>query len=123
MGSKGGIPLITMKGNMMINKVNDLIDPDGWDEQRVDYCLWPADAIHVKRIPINMEMEDSWAWRLDQKGIFSVNSAYKLHRTLLEHGAWREHGAWSMAAVPLVQRRVLVGSSLNGRQSGRVHVH
>jgi hypothetical protein len=87
--SREGSPfLITMKGNMMINQVNDLIDPvtGGWDEQLVDDCLWLADAIHVKRIPINVEMEDSWAWRLDQKGIFSVNSAYKLHQTLLEHG-------------------------------------
>jgi hypothetical protein len=80
--------LITRRGNTMIDHVSELLDPisGSWDHELVDDCLWPADAIHVKKIPVCMEMEDFWAWRLEPKGNFSVKSAYKLHRTLVEPG-------------------------------------
>jgi hypothetical protein len=80
-------------------------------EELVDDCLWPADAIHVKRILINVEEEDTWAWRLDHKGHFFVNSAYKLHCTLLEKGE-----------LALMGRRIVAVISLNGRTYGHALV-
>lgn len=84
---RNGSPfLITRKGNVVIDCVADLLDPVSgkWDVDLVDDCLWPADAIHVSKILVCLNLEDSWAWRLEPKGQFSVKSAYKLHRLLLE---------------------------------------
>jgi hypothetical protein len=71
----------------MLNHVNDLLDPisGSWDSDLVSECLWTADAAHVLSIPVNFELEDTWAWRLELKGLFSVKSVYKLHKTMLEH--------------------------------------
>ncbi|KAM0847379.1 hypothetical protein ACQ4PT_055057 [Festuca glaucescens] len=78
--------VISRRGNLLIDKASDLIDTinGGWDEELVKECLWPAGAAHVLNIPLCLETDDFWAWRLDSKGQFSVRSAYKLHRLMLE---------------------------------------
>jgi hypothetical protein len=77
---------ITRRGNILIDHVSELLDPvsGSWDEELVSECLWPADAIHVLKILVRHGFEDFWAWRLDNKGQFSMRSAYKLHRLLLK---------------------------------------
>jgi hypothetical protein len=72
---------------VIVDRVADLIDPvtGQWDLERVNECLWPVDASHVCNIPIGLNVDDTWAWRLEPKGNFSVKSAYKLHRSLVEN--------------------------------------
>jgi hypothetical protein len=80
-----GIPyVISPKHNNLVDQVADLINPvsGDWDEELVCDCLWTA--VHVLQMPVRGNLDDCWAWRLDQKGIFSVKSAYWLHRTLLD---------------------------------------
>jgi hypothetical protein len=117
---RNGSPfLITSRGKVLIHRVSELLDPVSgtWDFELVEDCLWPADANYVKKIPVCLSMEDSWAWRMEPKGNFSVKSAYKLHRTLLEHigsssgGLPNEHagdfawkGIWSCPCPPNVRQ-------------------
>jgi hypothetical protein len=78
--------LVTRRGNVMLDWAADLIDPvtGQWDDELLNDCLWPADAAHVSNIPICILEEDTWAWRMEPKGTFSVKSAYKLHKALEE---------------------------------------
>jgi hypothetical protein len=39
----------------------------------------------ILAIPTDEDSEDEWAWHFDEKGLFSVKSAYRLHRQLA-HG-------------------------------------
>jgi hypothetical protein len=36
----------------------------------------------ILAIPTDEDSEDEWAWHFDEKGLFSVKSAYRLHRQL-----------------------------------------
>jgi hypothetical protein len=47
---------------------------------RANFCEQDASLI----LTIHEDMEDEWAWHFDDKGIFSVKSAYKLQRQLDE---------------------------------------
>lgn len=82
----GCLQTITPRGQNLVGTAAELMDPysASWDEQLVRDTLWPADANVVLSIPIRDGFQDFWAWHPDPKGIFSVKSAYKLHRTLPE---------------------------------------
>jgi hypothetical protein len=83
---EGSPYVISPKNNNLIDQVADLINPASgdWDEELVRDCLWNVDVVHVLKMPIRGNLDDCWAWRLDQKGLFSVKSAYWLHRSLFE---------------------------------------
>ena len=76
---------ITKKGNAVISKVAEIIDPitGCWDENLVNDIFWPVDVQQILAIPLRDGMEDCYAWFYESKGIFTVKSAYKLHRQLL----------------------------------------
>jgi hypothetical protein len=38
--------------------------------------FWEEDALNILAIPVHVDCEDTVAWHFDQKGIFSVKSAY-----------------------------------------------
>jgi hypothetical protein len=82
----GGLQMITPRGQILVSTAAELMDPYSacWDEQLVRDTLWPIDANVVLSIPIRDGFQDFWAWHRDPKGNFSLKSAYKLHRTLLE---------------------------------------
>jgi hypothetical protein len=61
--------------------VCELIDPitENWDEQLVKNIFWEMDAKVILATPIRDEFEDFYAWQPEEKGVFSVKSAYKLY--------------------------------------------
>jgi hypothetical protein len=72
------------QGNNLITKVSELIDPiaGSWDGQLVNQTFSVSEASTILAIPIVEEAEDFLAWHPDNRGIFSVKSAYKLHTSL-----------------------------------------
>ena len=50
-----------------------------WDVQKLREHLLPMDVEAVQQIPIsNVRQPDFWAWHYDNRGLFSVRSAYKM---------------------------------------------
>ena len=66
----------------MLQKVEELIDPatEQWDAQLLNQCFWEEDVRLIRQLPVHKDMDDTLAWHYDSKGIFSVRSAYKVHR-------------------------------------------
>jgi hypothetical protein len=77
---------ITVRGQRVVNKVSELMDPAAgtWDEALVKDIFCAHDAQLILSIPIFEDTIDDWAWHFDEKGLFSVKSAYHLQRQLLE---------------------------------------
>ena len=75
----------TVQGNQLLTKVDELLDPVSgtWDEVLVRQTFVAADADIFLRIPVCEYEEDHIAWHFDEKGRFSVKSAYKLHSVLV----------------------------------------
>lgn len=71
---------ITVRGQIVVNKVSDLSDPNTgtWDEVLINDIFCEEDVEHIKSIPVCEHMEDSLTWHPDPKGIFTVKSEYKL---------------------------------------------
>lgn len=69
---------ITPRGRIVYNKVSDLIDPysGSWDRELIRDIFWEEDVKHILAIPIKHGREDTFAWHFDDKGLFSVKSAY-----------------------------------------------
>jgi hypothetical protein len=116
---EGNPYVISPKHNNLVDQVADLINPvsGDWDKELVRDCLWTADVVHVLQMPVRGNLDDCWAWRLNQKGIFSVKSAYWLHRTLLddkgcssgvqqapEAGSFCRNDIWSCPCPPNVRQ-------------------
>jgi hypothetical protein len=77
---EGAAQPITPRGRCLLTRVCELIDPltGQWDEALVCNNFWDMDAKTILAIPIKEEFEDCVAWQYDDKGLFSVKSAYKL---------------------------------------------
>lgn len=73
---------ITPRRNNLLWRVDELIDQDQgiWDEHLVRDIFWPQDAELILAIPVHVDMEDVVAWHYDNRGVFSVRSAYKVQR-------------------------------------------
>lgn len=71
---------VTPKGNSLISKVDELIDPNTgqWDSQLVRQTFMQGDAEMILALPIHTELDDLIAWHYDSRGIFSVKPAYKV---------------------------------------------
>lgn len=69
---------ITPRGQTLLTNVEELMDPEmgRWDEQTVHDIFWEEDVLHTLATPMNPRHEDRLAWHFDQKGLFSVKSAY-----------------------------------------------
>jgi hypothetical protein len=61
-----------------LSKVSDLIHPytGTWDTQLVKELFWEEDVVNILAIPVHIDRDDCVAWHFDQKGTFSVKSAY-----------------------------------------------
>jgi len=68
----------TPRGQTILNKVSELIDPTfgDWDRTLITEIFWEADAKNILSIPLKNGMEDTLAWHFDPKGDFFVKSAY-----------------------------------------------
>jgi hypothetical protein len=60
--------------------VGELIDNEqmSWSEEKLEANLIETDRRAVRRIPLGRFAEDEWGWTQEEKGIFSVRSAYRL---------------------------------------------
>lgn len=77
--NSGSRKVITVRGNRVLSKVSELIDPssDEWDEQLIRDNFWHIDAKRILQIPLFHQVtEDFVAWQLTRNGIFSVRPAY-----------------------------------------------
>jgi hypothetical protein len=56
------------------------MDPitDQWDPELLYSIFEPEDVKEILKIPVRGGMEDLVAWNHDYKGIFSINSTYKM---------------------------------------------
>jgi hypothetical protein len=61
--------------------VQELIDPISgqWDEVLIRENFWEMDANIILSTPIREDFTDSLAWHFDEKGVFSVKSAYRIY--------------------------------------------
>jgi len=69
---------ITPRGHTLLSRVSELIDKvtGAWDKQLIKEVFWEEDVNRILEIPIKHDMEDLLAWHYDNKGLFSVKSAY-----------------------------------------------
>ena len=69
---------ITPRGHTVLTRVADLLHPDTgrWDEDLVRDVFWEEDVRYILATPTNPDHEDVLAWHFDNKGQFSVKSAY-----------------------------------------------
>lgn len=71
--------VITPRGGIMLNKVEELIDPHSglWDEELIRSVFSVVDAQRILQIPLRVEVFDDFvAWNATRSGTFSVRSAY-----------------------------------------------
>ncbi|RLN29342.1 hypothetical protein C2845_PM05G03480 [Panicum miliaceum] len=73
---------ITPKGHNVLTRVEELINPatGGWDDKLVQQTFWPQDLDIVLSTTVNHDLEDLVAWHYDNRGNFSVKSAYRVER-------------------------------------------
>jgi hypothetical protein len=98
--------------------VNELINPHTgqWDEILVRDTFWEMDANIILSTPIRDDFEDFPAWHHDNKGLFSVKSAYKVYVKLRdaersvssgnveENAYWRQ--IWDLPCLPKIKQFV-----------------
>ena len=74
--------VITPRGQNVLTRVCELIDPytGSWDHDLLEQTFWEEDVEIIKAIPVHQDMDDVIAWHFDGRGLFSVRSAYKVHR-------------------------------------------
>lgn len=72
-----GRPL-TVAANQGVTMVSELIGDDGeWNEVLLREIFIPIDADAILSIPLRLQDEDRWAWKLEKHGEYSVKSAYR----------------------------------------------
>uniref|UniRef100_A0A8R7QJG2 Reverse transcriptase zinc-binding domain-containing protein n=1 Tax=Triticum urartu TaxID=4572 RepID=A0A8R7QJG2_TRIUA len=82
------------RGHTILQHVAELINPvtGSWDSELVNEIFWQQDARTILAIPLLEDFEDIWAWHFDDKGRFSVKSAYHMLREKQEQQAKRQVG-------------------------------
>jgi hypothetical protein len=70
----------SVRGNHEFELVSELIDPlsKSWDLEKVNQIFCQQDVESILKIPIAENAEDLIAWHYDNRGVFSVKSAYKV---------------------------------------------
>jgi hypothetical protein len=61
----------------------------------LEQTFWEEDVVVIKSIPIHQDMDDVIAWHYDVRGLFSVRSAYKVHR----ENFWMNSGRSASSSV------------------------
>ena len=82
--------VITPRGQNILSRVSELIDPytGSWDHELLEQTFWEEDVEIIKAIPVHQDMEDVIAWHFNERGLFSVRPAYKIHREI----SWMNEG-------------------------------
>lgn len=77
---------VTPRGRNLLARVDELIDPTTgeWDRNLIAQTFWPEDTEAILSIPVHMEVDDVLALHYDSKGLFSVQSAYKVQRAHMQ---------------------------------------
>jgi hypothetical protein len=70
---------ITVRGQELMDPATGM-----WDVELVRDNFCEQDAAIILSIPVFEDIEDTWAWHFDEKGLFSVKSVYKIQRQLAE---------------------------------------
>jgi hypothetical protein len=93
------------RGQSIATRVSELINPvtDQWDEELLRDLFNLEDVKEILLIPIRPEMEDDIAWHYDNKGIFTVKSAYQLGVRLRDDALNRNA---SSSTTPPVQHQI-----------------
>jgi len=93
--------LSTPRGNIVISKVAELIDPSRgtWDSELINDLFWEEDAVNILSIPMHMDKEDIVAWHFVRKGVFSVKSAYHVLEDEAESKLVRQRGESSSQSL------------------------
>ncbi|XBI13774.1 hypothetical protein VPH35_140465 [Triticum aestivum] len=87
--------VITPRGQAMVDKVEDLIDPISgqWDEDILRSVLSPVDVHRILQIPLRVEVMDNFvAWQHTRSGTFSVRSAYHVEFDHQFGHNWNQRG-------------------------------
>jgi hypothetical protein len=96
--------------------VSQLIDPvtNQWDENLVRDIFWPIDAEVILCTPTRDDFEDFVAWHYDEKGCFSVKSAYHLYvrdrRGMIQSSSTQPEGVikwekiWKLSCPPKIKQ-------------------
>jgi hypothetical protein len=73
---------ITPRNGNLLRDVAELIDPitGCWDTQLIRDTFWEEDAKIILALPVHGGSSNRVAWHFDDKGVFSVKSAYKVFR-------------------------------------------
>jgi hypothetical protein len=81
----------SVRGNHEFELVSELIDPlsKSCDLEKVNQIFCQQDVESILKIPIAENAEDLIAWHYDNRGVFSVKSAYKV-LDLAKHPARQE---------------------------------
>lgn len=87
----------TPRGATLLTRVAELIDPvtGSWDDQLVRDLFWEEDVANILAIPIRPHNEDHIAWHFDEKGCFSVKSAYHVLADAAERSSKTQQGETS----------------------------
>jgi hypothetical protein len=75
----------TPRGGSILTHVDDLIDPrtGSWEMELVCDVFWEEDANLILALLVNKGRHNVLAWHYDERGVFSVKSAYKVCRDTL----------------------------------------
>jgi hypothetical protein len=76
---------ISLKPNVVINNVCDLLleDGHGWSEEKLNATFFEEDVTDILQIPVGCAgTEDYASWNYTRNGIFTVRSAYHLNMHL-----------------------------------------
>ena len=80
-----------------------------WDHDLLEQTFWQEDAEIIKAIPVHHDMDDVIAWHFDVRGLFSVRSAYKVHRENL----------WTSGGTMAVAHRLVMGVEMWAKPCGK----
>jgi hypothetical protein len=87
--------ITSRRGNILLTRVNQLIDPNGeWDEGLITSLFNSLDARRIMQIPLDTHgLSDFISWRLTKHGFFSVRTAY--------HSQWRHQFGPNVALLAM----------------------
>ncbi|KAL8108560.1 hypothetical protein AgCh_024870 [Apium graveolens] len=108
----------TRNDSIQNQKVSSLleIDSNSWDEELINDVFDSRDASLILSIPLNNDVEDTWYWRREKLGNYTVKSAYLMIQESKtdslaadNSGFWRK--LWNLKIPPKVKNFLWRASS------------
>ena len=90
---------VTPQRNCTLQMVSELIDDTtcSWNKALITQHFHPDDIPTILSIPLRDQTEDFIAWHFDNRGLFSVKSAYKVHVDMLRREGVAQVGQGSVS--------------------------